>query len=38
MVELASLSSWRDLYNVSFDVLRYALTSTYFEIDPQLDE
>lgn len=25
---------WRDLFNVSFDVLLYDLTSTYFEIDP----
>jgi hypothetical protein len=24
---------WRDLFNVSFDVLLYDLTSTYFEID-----
>src|SRR5215472_9668590 len=24
---------WRDLYNASFDVLLYDLTSTYFEID-----
>lgn len=29
---------WRDLFNVSFDVLLYNLTSTYFEIDPPLDE
>jgi hypothetical protein len=29
---------WRDLFNVSFDVLLYDLTSTYFEIDPPLDE
>lgn len=27
---------WRDLFNVSFDVLLYDLTSTYFEIDPPL--
>jgi hypothetical protein len=25
---------WRDLFNVSFDVLLYDLTSTYFEADP----
>jgi transposase len=25
---------WRDLFNVSFDVLLYDLTSTYFECDP----
>jgi hypothetical protein len=29
---------WRDLFNVSFDVLRYDLTSTYFESDPPHDE
>ena len=29
---------WRDLFNVSFDVLLYDLTSTYFEIGPPLDE
>jgi hypothetical protein len=29
---------WRDLFNVSFDVLLYDLTSTYFESDPPLDE
>jgi hypothetical protein len=29
---------WRDLFNVSFDVLLYDLTSTYFEIDPPLNE
>jgi hypothetical protein len=28
---------WRDLFNVSFDVLLYDLTSTYFESDPPLD-
>jgi transposase len=27
-----------DLFNVSFDVLLYDLTSTYFEIDPPLDD
>ena len=29
---------WRDLFNVSFEVLLYDLTSTYFEIDPPLDD
>jgi transposase len=29
---------WRNLFNVSFDVLLYDLTSVYFEIDPPLDE
>lgn len=29
---------WRDLFNVSFEVLLYDLTSTYFESDPLLDE
>lgn len=29
---------WRDLFNVTFDVLLYDLTSTYFEIDPPLGE
>jgi hypothetical protein len=29
---------WRDLFNASFDVLLYDLTSTYFESDPPLDE
>lgn len=29
---------WRDLFNVSFEVLLYDLTSTYFEIDPPLSE
>jgi len=32
------VSRWRDLFNLSFDVLLYDLTSTYFEIDPPLDE
>jgi hypothetical protein len=27
------IARWRDLFNVSFDVLLYDLTSTYFEID-----
>ena len=29
---------WRDLFNASFDVLLYDLTSTYFESDPPVDE
>lgn len=29
---------WRDLFNASFDVLLYDLTSTYFEGDPPRDE
>jgi transposase len=29
---------WRDLFNVSFDVLLYDLTSTYFEVDPPFPE
>ena len=29
---------WRDLFNASYDVLLYDLTSTYFESDPPLDE
>ena len=28
---------WRDLFNISFDVLLYDLTSTYFEIDDVID-
>jgi hypothetical protein len=32
------VARWRDLFNVSFDVLLYDLTSTYFESDPPLDE
>jgi transposase len=32
------ISRWRDLFNIEFDVLLYDLTSTYFEIDPPLDE
>ena len=27
------VARWRDLFNVSFDVLLYDLTSTYFEIN-----
>ena len=29
---------WRDLFNASFDVLLYDLTSTYFESDPPQEE
>jgi Transposase DDE domain len=29
---------WRDLFNATFDVLLYDLTSTYFEIDPPQHE
>jgi hypothetical protein len=29
---------WRDLFNASFEVLLYDLTSTYFESNPPLDE
>ena len=29
---------WRDLFNASFEVLLYDLTSTYFESDPPLEE
>ena len=29
---------WRDLFNVTFEVLLYDLTSTYFESDPPLEE
>jgi transposase len=29
---------WRDLFNISFDVLLYDLTSTYLEIDPPLGD
>src|ERR1700720_796830 len=29
---------WRDLFNISFDVLLYDLTSTYFEADPPFAE
>lgn len=32
------VSRWRDLFNVSFEVLLYDLTSTYFEIDPPLSD
>ena len=29
---------WRDLFNISFDVLLYDLTSTYFEAEPPFPE
>jgi len=29
---------WRDLFNLSFEVLLYDLTSTYFESDPPSDD
>jgi hypothetical protein len=29
---------WRDLFNVTFEVLLYDLTSTYFESNPTMDE
>jgi transposase len=29
---------WRDLFNASFEVLLYDLTSTYFESEPPLDD
>src|SRR5271154_804667 len=32
------IGRWRDLFNVSFDVLLYDLTSTYFESDPPFSE
>ena len=32
------VSRWRDLFDISFDVLLYDLTSTYFEIDPPLSD
>jgi len=32
------VSRWRDLFNASFDVLLYDLTSTYFESDPPADD
>lgn len=32
------IDRWRDLFNASFDVLLYDLTSTYFESDPPLAE
>ena len=32
------IGCWRDLFNASFDVLLYDLTSTYFESDPPQDD
>jgi len=32
------MGRWRDLFNVTFEVLLYDLTSTYFESDPPLGE
>jgi len=32
------VNRWRDLFNASFEVLLYDLTSTYFESDPPGDE
>jgi Transposase DDE domain len=32
------VNRWRDLFNASFDVLLYDLTSTYFESDPPADD
>lgn len=32
------VARWRDLFNVSFDVLLYDLTSTYFESNPPFPE
>ena len=32
------VSRWRDLFNVSFEVLLYDLTSTYLEIDPPFSD
>ena len=32
------VTRWRDVFNASFDVLLYDLTSTYFESDPPFDE
>lgn len=32
------IERWRDLFNASFDVLLYDLTSTYFEADPPFAE
>lgn len=29
---------WKDLFNAKFEILLYDLTSTYFEIDPPIDE
>lgn len=32
------VNRWRDLFNASFEVLLYDLTSTYFESDPPADD
>ena len=32
------VARWRDLFNASFDLLLYDLTSTYFEADPPFPE
>ena len=32
------MGRWRDLFNISYDVLLYDLTSTYFEADPPFPE
>ena len=32
------VNRWRDLFNATFDVLLYDLTSTYFESDPPADD
>src|SRR5574337_694864 len=32
------VSRWRDLFNVEFDLLRYDLTSTYFEANPPFED
>src|SRR6201984_3650477 len=32
------VARWRDLFNATFDVLLYDLTSTYFEADPPLPQ
>lgn len=32
------VARWRDLFNASFDVLLYDLTSTYFEVNPPFGE
>ena len=32
------MERWRDLFNISYDVLLYDLTSTYFEADPPFPE
>ena len=32
------MGMWRDPFNISYDVLLYDLTSTYFEADPPFPE